>query len=103
MACFANVVALANGSHMGIATTAWGIIVALSRALLGRHYLGDVFAGALVGILNAALISQVRPIQCSTARAKPLDYRRNLADCLSKHQSSTDSDCSTKEPSVLLG
>ncbi|KAK9847795.1 hypothetical protein WJX84_009050 [Apatococcus fuscideae] len=58
MAGFACVIAAANGSHMGVATTVWGTVVALSRALLGRHYLGDICAGALVGILNTALITK---------------------------------------------
>ena len=60
MACFATFIAASNGSHMGVATTIWGITVAFSRALLGRHYLGDVCAGAIVGMLNTALITKVR-------------------------------------------
>ncbi|KAK9830845.1 hypothetical protein WJX74_009639 [Apatococcus lobatus] len=58
MAAFASIVAAANGSAMGLATSLWGIVVALSRALLARHYLGDVCAGAVVGLLNTALITK---------------------------------------------
>lgn len=61
MAAFASVIAAANGSWMGLALSFWGVVVALSRALLGRHYLGDVCAGAVVGLLNTALITKVCP------------------------------------------
>ena len=62
MAAFASVIAAANGSWMGYALSLWGVVVALSRALLGRHYLGDVCAGAVIGLLNTALITKVCPI-----------------------------------------
>lgn len=64
MAAFASVIAAANGSWMGLALSLWGVVVALSRALLGRHYLGDVCAGAVVGLLNTAIITKVCPF-CS--------------------------------------
>ncbi|XP_055345930.1 polyisoprenoid diphosphate/phosphate phosphohydrolase PLPP6-like [Paramacrobiotus metropolitanus] len=35
--------------------TFWALSVCVSRAVLGRHYVSDVFAGALLGIVIAAL------------------------------------------------
>ncbi|GAB4815928.1 hypothetical protein N2152v2_002974 [Parachlorella kessleri] len=39
---------------------AWAVTTALSRAAMGRHYLGDVLAGLLVGVLNVAILTRVR-------------------------------------------
>lgn len=73
MAAFASVIAAANGSWMGWALSLWGAVVALSRALLGRHYLGDVCGGAVVGLLNTALITKVRPL-CAPQRRSELTW-----------------------------
>lgn len=34
-------------------------MTALSRALMGRHYLGDVVAGLLVGFVTTAIVTKV--------------------------------------------
>jgi PAP2 superfamily len=34
--------------------------VALSRSFMGRHYLGDVLGGAMLGILTTAIVTNVR-------------------------------------------
>lgn len=44
------------------ALVAWGLATALSRVLLGRHYLLDVAAGSLLGILEGCLAARyLRP------------------------------------------
>jgi membrane-associated phospholipid phosphatase len=37
----------------------WAFGTSMSRVLLGRHYVGDVIAGALIGVLVASLLSKV--------------------------------------------
>ena len=38
---------------------AWALVTALSRCLMGRHFLGDVLAGLLVGVLTTAVVTKV--------------------------------------------
>ena len=38
---------------------AWGLLTSFSRVLLGRHYLGDVIAGVLLGVVITGLVTQV--------------------------------------------
>jgi membrane-associated phospholipid phosphatase len=47
--------------HMGgtAAIAVWAAVTALSRCLMGRHYLGDVVAGILTGVGTAAAVSKV--------------------------------------------
>lgn len=47
--------------HMGAAAAiaVWAAVTALSRCLMGRHYLGDVVAGILTGVGTAAAVSKV--------------------------------------------
>lgn len=47
--------------HAGLAVAVciWAAVTALSRCLMGRHYLGDVLAGALTGVATAATLSKV--------------------------------------------
>ena len=44
------------------AIAAWGLATAVSRALMGRHYIGDVIAGTALGLVTTALVTQVRRI-----------------------------------------
>ena len=37
----------------------WAVVTALSRALMGRHYLGDVVTGLLLGVVTTAVVTQV--------------------------------------------
>lgn len=37
----------------------WGLVTAFSRCLMGRHFLGDVLAGLLVGVLTTAVATKV--------------------------------------------
>mmetsp|Transcript_31401 Transcript_31401/g.68658 ORF Transcript_31401/g.68658 Transcript_31401/m.68658 type:complete len:198 (+) Transcript_31401:137-730(+) len=37
---------------------AWSVMTAMSRVVLGRHYLGDVTVGSMLGISLAAILSQ---------------------------------------------
>lgn len=41
------------------AIAVWAAVTALSRCLMGRHYLGDVVAGILTGVGTAAAVSKV--------------------------------------------
>lgn len=38
----------------------WGLLTALSRAFMGRHYLGDVVAGLVLGLATTAVVTKVR-------------------------------------------
>lgn len=38
----------------------WALATALSRALMGRHYLSDVMAGLALGLMTATLTTRVR-------------------------------------------
>ena len=49
--------AWAASPHLGLATTAWCLAVSLSRVMLGAHYLGDVVAGTLVGVVAGLAVS----------------------------------------------
>ncbi len=39
--------------------TIWGVVTALSRAAMGRHYVGDICAGMPLGMLTVALTTKV--------------------------------------------
>ena len=45
---------------------AWGVATALSRAAMGRHYLGDICAGMPLGVLTVAFVTKVM-VTCSQA------------------------------------
>ena len=45
--------------------TVWGVVTALSRAAMGRHYVGDICAGMPLGILTVAFTTKVT---CEAAR-----------------------------------
>jgi membrane-associated phospholipid phosphatase len=53
-----------SGSQPALAQAvgAWALAVALSRCLMGRHFLGDILAGLLVGIMTTAVVTQVGPV-----------------------------------------
>lgn len=56
---FYCVVCLNNENPLlAIMVLSWGMLTAISRALLGRHYLGDVLAGVLVGACVATCVCQ---------------------------------------------
>jgi undecaprenyl-diphosphatase len=40
----------------------WATMVALSRIFVGKHYLGDILAGALIGIAAGFLFAGVARI-----------------------------------------
>ena len=41
-----------------VAIATWSVMTAMSRVVLGRHYLGDVTVGSMLGISLAAVLSQ---------------------------------------------
>lgn len=50
-----------HARHMGVALAivVWAAGTALSRCLMGRHYLGDIIAGIVTGVATAATLSKV--------------------------------------------
>ena len=62
------------------AVSAWALAVALSRCLMGRHFLGDILAGLVVGIMTAAVVTKVRPACCPALCS--LLPRSSIADAL---------------------
>ncbi len=59
IALFATVCWHATSKPLAAAVLGWGAATAASRALLGRHFLGDVAAGCLVGAATTAVITRV--------------------------------------------
>jgi hypothetical protein len=53
-------IALAEFPVAVVLLSFWGASTAFSRALLGRHYVGDVLAGIAIGPLITAIITKVR-------------------------------------------
>lgn len=49
----------AHGVYLAAAGM-WAVTVAFSRCVMGRHYLSDIVAGLLVGVLTVAFVTQVR-------------------------------------------
>lgn len=43
----------------GTAIIIWAILVGLSRVFVGKHFLGDVFAGYIVGLIFASLSAKI--------------------------------------------
>ena len=74
VSCLAGLACVCCGfGHWAVALLAatWAIVVALSRAVMGRHYLGDVTAGLLLGIVSTAVITKV-------STAQPIAFAWNL-------------------------
>ncbi|BDA46452.1 probable phospholipid phosphatase 6 [Coccomyxa sp. Obi] len=69
----------------------WGLVTAFSRCLMGRHFLGDVLAGLLVGVLTTAVITKgtfsleglwISSAQADTLHGKVLDHLQSLTSQL---------------------
>ncbi len=79
-ATFAFAVAFAifiASRRAGILALLVAAAIAFSRVYTGEHYVTDVFAGALVGILSAAVANRLRPI-LSPLIDPPLRLARRL-------------------------
>lgn len=50
-----------SGNHtvLCLAVVLWSLMTASSRAMMGRHYVGDVLAGVFLGVMTTAVITQV--------------------------------------------
>lgn len=59
LALFAAAWLAGSWSGAALAIGAWAAAVAVSRCLMGRHFLGDVLAGLLVGIMTTAVVTKV--------------------------------------------
>ncbi len=56
------VIALAVGPlWLGILLVAWGLLVSLARVWMGVHYLSDIIAGIVLGILAGIFVLQLAP------------------------------------------
>jgi hypothetical protein len=53
----------------------WALATALSRTLMGRHYLSDVAAGLALGLVTALLVTQVRAASPAPAHARTCIHR----------------------------
>jgi len=58
VAMFATVCLNGTNPPLAIAVLCWGALTGVSRALLGRHYVGDVIFGVLVGACITAALTQ---------------------------------------------
>jgi membrane-associated phospholipid phosphatase len=47
---------------------AWAALTSVSRVVMGRHYAGDVLAGALVGTLELLALRAAAPPMCAPWR-----------------------------------
>lgn len=83
---FFGVICLNGGNPLlAIALLVWGMLTAVSRALLGRHYLGDVVAGVVVGAGTAACVFQAAwaPTKFLISQQQSEHYFRIVAEQLS--------------------
>jgi undecaprenyl-diphosphatase len=56
------VIALAIGPlWLGLLLVVWGLLVCLARVWMGVHYLSDIIAGILLGILAGVVVLQLAP------------------------------------------
>ena len=62
LATFALMWLHARHTGVALAIVVWATATALSRCLMGRHYLGDVLAGNVTGVATAATLSKVSPV-----------------------------------------
>ena len=44
---------------LSLLLSSWALATALSRALMGRHYVGDVLIGLCTGLLTTAIVTKV--------------------------------------------
>ena len=65
------------------AIAAWGLATAVSRALMGRHYLGDVAAGTALGLVTTALVTQVWWLCKPPIKVKQISMDNGLQACSS--------------------
>lgn len=96
--CIFALLAFAGGSlPLSILLSFWAVSTAVSRALMGRHYLGDVCVGLLLGFVTMALVSKVHsrlpgPLSLST-------HHRSIQRCRHMKQASK---CLARCPCSLL-
>ena len=58
--CIFAILAFAGASPaLCAALSCWALLTAVSRALMGRHYLGDVIFGLALGFLTTGLTCKV--------------------------------------------
>jgi undecaprenyl-diphosphatase len=56
------VLALVVGpAWLGVVLVIWGLLVSLARVWMGVHYLSDIIAGILLGILAGFVVLQLTP------------------------------------------
>ena len=59
IATFTLVVFAATYFWPAVGVAVWALAVAASRAAMGRHYVGDVVAGLLLGLVTTATVFKV--------------------------------------------
>ena len=59
MAAFACVYFFHWSSLVCFVAVMWAVMTALSRAAMGRHYVGDIFAGMPLGLITVAIVTKV--------------------------------------------
>ena len=62
LALFAAAWLAGSRPEAALAIATWAAAVAISRCLMGRHFLADVLAGLLVGIMTTAVVTKVGAI-----------------------------------------
>lgn len=50
---------------MGSTVCAWAALTSVSRVVMGRHYAGDVLAGAVLGTLELLVLRAAVPPMCA--------------------------------------
>ena len=67
VAAFAMVCLAQCSLLLGLVICGWAVITALSRALMGRHYIGDVVVGLLLGMITTAVVTQVIALRLASS------------------------------------
>lgn len=80
VSCLAALACVLLGAHhwaLAAGAVLWAVVVAVSRAAMGRHYLGDVTAGLLLGLVTAATVTRVgtaaaaaATVQCQSCKER---------------------------------
>jgi undecaprenyl-diphosphatase len=86
-ACYAKAFKYGKYKHtkaISVAAFTWASLVALSRVFVGKHYFGDVLAGALIGLVTGMVLANIaililRRVETGYFRVGKIDQGQSVA------------------------